>query len=66
MISNGYLSKDKFKISIESYYRDGKEIEENIFQLPPELLKERKIDVLDVSEGINPKDSKYTEDEVLL
>ena len=55
VMTNGYFSIDKFKIAVESHYKDDKGTTENILEMPENELKVREVIFMDIAEK-TPKD----------
>lgn len=64
VMTNGYFSTEKFKIAIESRYKDDKGTTENIMEMPPAELKSREIIFMDIAE--KAERDELPADEVIL
>ncbi|TMW68030.1 hypothetical protein Poli38472_007702 [Pythium oligandrum] len=58
VITNGYLAKNKFYISIESMHLPDSGTTENALNMSKDELKKRQIEVLDIAEHLPKKDIK--------
>ena len=58
VLTNGYLSKDKFRIIVESMHLPDNGSTENALNLSKDLLKKRKVETLDVA-ALNKEEEGY-------
>eukprot|EP01029_Cantina_marsupialis_P028221 TRINITY_DN775881_c0_g1_i1.p1 TRINITY_DN775881_c0_g1~~TRINITY_DN775881_c0_g1_i1.p1 ORF type:complete len:305 (-),score=96.94 TRINITY_DN775881_c0_g1_i1:291-1169(-) len=61
VLTNGFLAPKKFKIVIESFHANDDGQTENIFNLPKDLLKKRKVEMLDIRNDPEKKE-EYKEE----